>query len=183
LFKIIIGRREEEVLSISKILKNRRGLTLLEVLLSITILGIVVTSFLSFFNHAYSYTKKNEDKTVGINVARNVLNFFEQQDYTKIKTAYFSGTNPEVKITIDNCDDVVVGELSETVFSDSEACRRFFIPENNKINNVEFLPTVIFTRELSATEVKPDLEDQLIGVEVTVNWNEQSTSVKGLIKK
>ncbi|MDQ0156131.1 type IV pilus modification PilV family protein [Robertmurraya andreesenii] len=168
-------------MSISKILKNRRGLTLLEVLLSITILGIVVTSFLSFFNHAYSYTKKNEDKTVGINVARNVLNYFEQQDYGKIKDTYFSDSlsEDEVTITKASCEDQIPGKL-EIFFHDRDACKKFFTPE---INNVEFSPTVKFTRDLSSNGDKPDLRDQLIGVEVEVEWNKQTTSVRGLIKK
>lgn len=159
---------------------NENGLTLIEVLLSITILGIVATTFLSFFSNAYSYTKMNEDKTVGINVARNILNFFEQQDYEKMRTAYFYGTNPQdrVEITIDHCDDHTG---TQVVFSDVEACERFFTPENNKVNNVEFYPTVFFTRKLS--DSGPDLEDQLIGVEVKVEWNKQSASVKGLIKR
>ena len=54
-------------------MNNQKGISLLEVLLSITILSIITLSILSFFNQAYDYTKRNEDKTVGINVARNVL--------------------------------------------------------------------------------------------------------------
>ena len=68
-----------------KNLQNQSGFTLVEVLLSITLLGIVLISFLGLFNQAYSYTNKNENKTVGINVARNVLYYFEQQDYTAIE--------------------------------------------------------------------------------------------------
>ncbi len=83
--------------------RNERGFTLLEVLLSITILGIVIISFLSFFNQAYSYTKKNEDKTVGINVARNVLYYMEQQDYTRMKS--YLGTNLEKEIDITSCEN------------------------------------------------------------------------------
>lgn len=166
--------------------KDENGFTLIEVLISITILGIVATSFLSFFNNAYSYTKINEDKTVGINVARNILNFFEQQDYSKIKKAYLSNSIPEKIITIENCSDQVqlkVDSPSEDVFSDLEACKRFLTPEKNKVNNVVFTPTVKYTRDLSTTETKPNLENQLIGVEIKVEWNNQSTSVKGLISK
>lgn len=108
-------------MSIRRILRNRKGLTLIEVLLSITILGIIATSFLSFFNQAYSYTKKNEDKTVGINVARNVLNYFEQQDFDLIKDAYLSDSSIEYKdILIDNCDDKT-SSITDTVFSDPVA--------------------------------------------------------------
>lgn len=168
-------------MSIRWILRNRKGLTLIEVLLSITILGIIATSFLSFFNQAYSYTKKNEDKTVGINVARNVLNYFEQQDFGKIKDTYFPDSFPDdqVEITKSSCAKEIPGKL-EVFFSAQVDCEDFFSPE---INNVEFTPTIILTRNLSTTETKPNLEDQLIGIEVKVDWNKQSTLVKGLIKK
>lgn len=171
-------------MSIRRILRNRKGLTLIEVLLSITILGIIATSFLSFFNQAYSYTKKNEDKTVGINVARNVLNYFEQQDFDLIKDAYLSDSSIEYKdIQIDNCDDKT-SSITDTVFSDPVACKSFF---TTKVNNVDFLAHVKFTRDIfdneNPSKAKPNLQEQLIGVEVKVDWNNQTTTVRGLIKK
>ena len=90
----------------NKYLRNQTGLTLLEVLLSITILGIVLISFLSFFNQAYSYTNKNENKTIGINVARNVLYYIEQQDFTSIEKIYFpEESSAPIDLTIENCTD------------------------------------------------------------------------------
>lgn len=161
--------------------KNERGLTLIEVLLSITILGIVATSFLSFFNQAYSYTKMNEDKTVGINVARNVLYYVEQQDFDKIKNTYLTGD--EKDITIDNCNDIYAKKPNETVFDDPEVCKGFFA---TKINNVDFDATVTFTKDLMDDDdpnPKPNLQSQLIGVEVIVKWpHKKETSVKGLIE-
>lgn len=164
---------------------NENGLTLIEVLLSITILGIIATTFLSFFSNAYSYTKMNEDKTVGINVARYVLNYFEQQDYDKVKKAYFPNeTSPNIKdITVDNCHDM--NSLnSEYVFNNIELCNRIF---TTPVNGVDYLAEVKFTKDISAGELpgsKPEfLERQLVGVEIMVKWGDKTTEVRGLIKK
>lgn len=151
----------------NKYFKNESGLTLIEVLLSITILGIVLTSFLSFFNQAYSYTKMNEDKTVGINVARNVLYYFEQQDFTSIEKLYLSGDNPPpVNLKKENCSDSVF---------DLDVCKGFFSTE---INNTEFETEVTLQRH-------PKLAEYLIPVTVTVRWDEdkKSATVEGVIKK
>ncbi len=169
-----------------KLVHNAKGLTLVEILVSITILGIIMTTFLSFFNHAYSYTKKNENKTVGINVARNILYYFEQQDFEKIYQAYFKENDEitEKEINPVNCNDVLIGEKTEIVFDDPSVCKSFF---STKINNVDYESKVIFTRGIENDEIpeedKPDLQEQLIGVEVTVMWNSQTASVRGLIQK
>lgn len=167
-----------------KVMRNDKGLTLIEVLLSITILGIIATSFLSFFTQSYSYTKMNEDKTVGINVARNVLYYIEKQDFQKIKEAYLS-TDDTMEVTIDNCGDSVKNNPSKTVFDDPNVCREFF---TSRINNVDFTSTVSFSKELvdpeNPSESKPNLQSQLIGVVVNVKWDdEKETEVKGLIEK
>ncbi|MGG0716307.1 type II secretion system protein [Robertmurraya massiliosenegalensis] len=163
-------------------MRCEKGLTLIEVLISITILGIIMTSFLSFFNQAYSYTKTNEDKTVGINVARNVLYYFEQQDFKKIKENYFSHeTIMEKEISTDNCRDIVNGE---TVFDDPTVCESFF---DTKVNEVDYKSKVRFTKNILDFENpdrdKPNLQDQLIGVEITVQWGNHTADVRGLIKK
>lgn len=158
-----------------KMLKNNQGLTLIEVLVSITLLGIVLTTFLSFFNQAYSYTKKNQDKTVGINVARNVLYYLEQQDYHLIQAQYFSGITPpeKVPLTIGNCTDPVF---------DSVVCKGFF---SSKVNNVDYTASVNLTRDVKddTNQLKPDLTMYLTGVEVEVKWGNQAAKVRGLIKK
>lgn len=155
----------------SKFLRNNRGFTLLEVLLSLTILGIVLTSTMTFFSQAYSYTKINEDKTVGINVARNVLYYFEQQEFDKFRDAF--GLNPDndihderVVLKVDSCNN--------PVFTQS-VCEGFFLTE---INNVIFEATVTI-REHS----DDDLRAYLFPVEVTVFWGKDSSAVvEGVIK-
>lgn len=166
-------------------IKNEKGLTLIEVLLSITILGIVLTTFLAYFNNAYSYTKMNEDKTVGINVARYVLNYFEQQDYTKIKNTFFpEETSPDpAVVTVADCGNTVPLN-TEPVFNIVELCTKMFTTE---INGVDYVAEVELWRDINAGDAsgtKPDfLENQLIGVNVKINWEGKSTEVGGFIKK
>jgi len=155
-----------------KNIHSENGLTLIEVLLSITILAIILTSFLSFFNQAYSYTKKNEDKTIGINVARNVLYYMEQQDYETFSN-YISKNSDVSTMTYNSCTD------SSLNFSVEEAkvCQGFF---STTINNTPFGTTVTLQEHDS-------LSDYLIPVKVTVTWNEnrnqQTATVEGVIKK
>ncbi|MFJ5621771.1 prepilin-type N-terminal cleavage/methylation domain-containing protein [Peribacillus loiseleuriae] len=54
-------------------LKNNQAFTLIEVLTSITILGIVLTIFLSFFYNAITFSTKTEDKLTAINLAEQEL--------------------------------------------------------------------------------------------------------------
>lgn len=54
-------------------LKNNQAFTLIEVLASITILGIVLTIFLSFFSNATLFSSKTEDKLSAINLAEKEL--------------------------------------------------------------------------------------------------------------
>lgn len=56
-----------------KIIKNNQAFTLIEVLASITILGIVLTVFLSFFSNATLFSSKTEDKLTAINYADKAL--------------------------------------------------------------------------------------------------------------
>jgi len=67
--------------------KNNNGFTLIEVLASITILGIVLTVFLSFFSNSMTFSVKAEDKLTAINLAEkelyDVTNSIEA--YCKIK--------------------------------------------------------------------------------------------------
>ncbi|MGM0835955.1 MAG: type IV pilus modification PilV family protein [Bacillota bacterium] len=68
-----------------KLFEEERGFTLLEVLISMTILSVVVIGMMSFFENSYSYVKENESKTVATQVARNVMNYVEKQDFSKME--------------------------------------------------------------------------------------------------
>lgn len=150
-----------------KFFDNDRGFTLLEVLLSVTILSIVIISFLAFFNQAYSYTKQNEDKTVFINVARNVLYYMEQQDYTAMNA--YLGNDSTKEITFDDCTKLTLRAGN---------CEDFFGSKANIVNSTDVTTTVQLNKH-------DDLPSQLISVTVFVKWNDnkREASVKGVIKK
>ena len=67
---------------------SENGLTLIEVLISISILGILLIVFMRFFLQAGTFTNLNEKRTVGINVARNALMFMEKQNFLKVKNDF-----------------------------------------------------------------------------------------------
>jgi prepilin-type N-terminal cleavage/methylation domain-containing protein len=58
-------------------LGNQNGLTLLEVLLSIVILAIVLTSFAGFFSQSAMFVKKNEEKLSTSQTTQKIVNLIE----------------------------------------------------------------------------------------------------------
>ncbi|MED4353788.1 prepilin-type N-terminal cleavage/methylation domain-containing protein [Schinkia azotoformans] len=65
--------------------KNKNGFTLLEVLLSLTLIFLIVFPLFRFFLQAYDYTMENRNKTIAVNIARNVVNYMEKQDIHVMK--------------------------------------------------------------------------------------------------
>ncbi|MBS8265086.1 prepilin-type N-terminal cleavage/methylation domain-containing protein [Mesobacillus boroniphilus] len=79
---------------------NQKGMTLIEVLLSIVIISIILTSFAGFFSQSAIFIKKNENKLSTSQTAQKIVNLIEV-NVTKNKLANFSGcTNSEC--TLDN---------------------------------------------------------------------------------
>lgn len=60
-----------------KKLDDQKGITLLEVLLSIVLLVIVLTSFAGFFTQSAMFVKKNEDKISTTQTAQQIVNIIE----------------------------------------------------------------------------------------------------------
>ncbi|WP_423407551.1 hypothetical protein AABM38_17565 [Heyndrickxia sp. MSNUG] len=58
-------------------LDEEKGLTLVEVLLSIVLLVIILTSFASFFTQSAMFVKKNEDKLSTTQTAQQIVNQIE----------------------------------------------------------------------------------------------------------
>lgn len=58
-------------------LDDQKGITLLEVLLSIVLLVIVLTSFAGFFTQSAMFVKKNEDKISTTHTAQQIVNLIE----------------------------------------------------------------------------------------------------------
>ncbi|WP_409297418.1 type IV pilus modification PilV family protein [Peribacillus sp. SCS-26] len=153
-----------------KILNKNGGFSLLEVLIAVTLLGILLLSAMGIFNQAYTHTKQNESKTVGINVARNVLNYVERQPFEKIQDAYFpedSTTRPPQSITLQLSDclknkDAFEGNC-ETVFQ-------------SKVNNVTY------EAEVTISRADGDLSDYIMPLAVEVKWGGREAIVRGVLK-
>lgn len=167
--------KEGDQMNPHKFLCNSKGFTLVEVMLSITILGIIAISMFTFFTQAYSYTKINEDKTLGTYVARNTLVYMERQNFNKVYEHYFSSSNGEtidspIQLRQENCFDIHVS--GEIVFD--QFCSEMF---SQTFNNVPFTVNV---------EIQPhsDLskKNYLIPTKVIVNWGESNTTfIEGYI--
>ncbi|WP_223591142.1 type IV pilus modification PilV family protein [Neobacillus bataviensis] len=82
--------------------KNEKGLTLIEVLVSIVILAMVLLTTMSFFPQMGFVNKQNQDKTQAINVAKEVLiNWQESSDVKWFlvksdRVTGFTSTDPKV---------------------------------------------------------------------------------------
>jgi hypothetical protein len=149
----------------------------METMLSITILGIVMLGVMTLFKQAYLYTILNEDKTVGINVARNALMYMKKQSFIELKN-YFTDTDKELKILI--CE--TIDENGNTIENYQFFAEAASIPatcENIEINNTKYDITV------QAEENKENYQSYFIPIKVIVTWErnniEQSTELKGVI--
>lgn len=156
-----------------KILSSSKGLTLIEVLVSLTILSIILLGIMNFFNQAYSYTNSNQKKTAAVNVARNALTFMEQSTGTNsfiairerlVKNEKSSGT-----LQICNSEYMLIWKGDATPTDCSPVT----------INNIPYHVSIVPTLDKKYT-------DYFIPLTVKVDWKvnkrEYTTSVEGAIK-
>lgn len=52
---------------------NDKGLTLIELLVSLALISIVIVTFLSFFSQSVLFSSKSEDKLTAVNIAEKVI--------------------------------------------------------------------------------------------------------------
>ncbi|MRX71441.1 prepilin-type N-terminal cleavage/methylation domain-containing protein [Bacillus lacus] len=149
--------------------KREQGFTLLEVLISVTILGIISLAMLSFFSQSYSYTKKSEESTLGIYTAKNMLNYLERQDFTLISELYAAEKDADFSLTLHaglHCE--AKAKTGERIFS--EQCSTMFQP---LLNNRSY--------SITAKILQPVQKQHLLPVMVTSEWNGQSVTLEGYI--
>ncbi|MBO0960705.1 prepilin-type N-terminal cleavage/methylation domain-containing protein [Neobacillus sp. MM2021_6] len=90
-------------MNLKKIISSNNGLSLIEVLVSLTILGIISIGIMNFFSQAYSFTSSNQNKTNAINVARNAMMYMEKQSFIEIKDEFDRNSSKEISLFI--CED------------------------------------------------------------------------------
>jgi prepilin-type N-terminal cleavage/methylation domain-containing protein len=109
----------------NKQVQNECGFTLLEILLSITILGIILLGFFQFFGQSMIFSNKNEAKLQAVNIARQVMNELQGQALNKSTPSPLSSTNPNHKEIINsllqssNVDDLTNGRFEITLSFDT----------------------------------------------------------------
>lgn len=156
-------------MKLRKILSSTNGLTLVEVLLSLTILGIIMIGIMQFFTQAYSFTNSNQNKTTAINVARNAMIYIEKQSFIETKKNLEDYPADVISLLICN-DEYKLVRNSDTTIT---GCNPI------KINNVDYDVTIAF---------KEDVTDEsfMIPLVVKVNWEvnkkQYSTELEGAIK-
>lgn len=165
---------EGDEMKYRNILSQESGLTLIEVLLSMTILGIIFISVMNLFSQSYTYTKANEDKTVGINVARNVLNYMEHVPFKNMQTEL--GNDPANPQNADPNKELVftINSCSNPNLFEEDVCKGIF---ETKLNNMKFSTTITVRNHK-----EEDYRSYLIPVEVKVVWGDKSATVRGYIK-
>lgn len=165
--------KEGEKVNYKKIFSNEKGFTLIEILLSVTILGIIMIGVMGFFTQAYSYTNMNQKKTAGINVARNALMHIERENFIFVRNKFENNSSEKPLLKI--CEDQYTILWSDIV--EDSSCKPI------RVNNVDYHVTI------EATE-KPEKDSQnysfFVPLKTTVTWKinrkENSTVLEGVIK-
>ncbi|MBM7701349.1 prepilin-type N-terminal cleavage/methylation domain-containing protein [Metabacillus iocasae] len=152
---------------------NQKGLTLIEVLASLVVLMIVFSGLMHFFSNAYSYTRSSQNKTAGINVARNALTFMEKQSFIEMHETFIT-------------NDKTLYLYVCTNHASSEKEYRYvetpILPSGCKSISVNNIP---FTVQVSHEKSDNSKDRYMIPIEVMVEWerNNQvlSTEVRGAV--
>ncbi|MEK3790891.1 prepilin-type N-terminal cleavage/methylation domain-containing protein [Paenibacillus sp. FSL R7-0204] len=169
------------------------GFTLIEVLAAIVILSIVSLVLTSYFTHALSYSKSNQNKTIMVNLARNALFYMEKQDFEAMSNYFnINDTNPNAahpSIEAKQCTS------TSCMYSNDDFINSSVLPEvlNPVINNILYQVNITYQADLHRDMLtggdnrKQEMAPYLIPVQIEVtgpggpNANTASTVVEGYI--
>ncbi|WP_445490100.1 type IV pilus modification PilV family protein [Niallia sp. 03133] len=152
-----------------KLISSSKGLTLIEVLVSLMILSIILLGVMNFFNQAYSYTNLNQKKTAAVNVARNALTFVEQSSFMEIKDMLEKDSSAKGRLLV--CDNSYM--IQWTNNTNLANCHPI------TINNIDY-----------GVEIDPNSDENytsfFIPISVKVTWEVNNhtydTTVEGAVK-
>ena len=141
-------------------MSNERGFSLVEILCSIVILGLVATVFFQFFLFSQKTTTSSQEKLVAINIAQGVLERMNHRGYLEI-------TEPE------DPESIAYPKTYSTSTCNVTECPKYTF----RINNVDY-KIVIEVGE------KPDskLRIRSVVVKVLDADNKPQSSVKGFVE-
>jgi prepilin-type N-terminal cleavage/methylation domain-containing protein len=137
---------------------SEKGFSLIEVLLSLTILSVSVIGISQFYNQANQISSGNNNKLVATNLARMTLERV-QHDYSS-----FDITS-------------TVGTYNKTVCQTTECQNLYEVTINNIPYNVE-----IGVQRQSANEVLVKLFPVKVTIKYEVNNKVRTTAVEGYVK-
>jgi prepilin-type N-terminal cleavage/methylation domain-containing protein len=189
------------------IISRVNGFTLLEVLLSITILSTVAIGMFYFFTNAMKYTTYNQGKTVAINIARGVLAYMERLDFTALKQyvdkELHDSNMPFVQLNASSCNlplfeekqvcEALLRPTINNVTYDETRIHVFLIPYNDKEawDKLQASPPEEFPASLkkkihneNIENLDTDLQNYLLKIYVIVRWGDradESEWVEGVI--
>ena len=161
-----------------KILTDSKGLTLVEVLVSLTILGIVLMGTMKFFSQAYTYTNMNEKKTAAVNVARNALMHIEKENFIEVRERFRNNKNETLSLQI--CNSAYKLFWSDASY-DIE-CSPIIV------NNIEYNVTINLLKSEDENVNLADGEHSsfFVPLEASVSWEingkEEISTIEGEIK-
>lgn len=112
-------------------MKKNDGFTLIEVLVSIVILGMLLTSFFQFFVFSQKTTITNKEKLVAVNIAQNVLEQIKDGTYPEItdKTQIAGVTYPKTYNAALTCtqSDAVQKNACQQKYNKTEDQKKYSI--------------------------------------------------------
>lgn len=159
-----------------KKLLNQQGMTIIELLVSLVILTILFTGAMQFFPQSFSYTRDNQSKTIGINVARNALHYMQGQSFLKIKKEI---KDSKKVLSLYICERK---ENNETVKFYSYQDSKLPIPtdcKNIEINSLSYEVTMEENNDDKGTDT---YKSSIIPITVTVKWKGKDSDVSTIVK-
>ncbi|WP_100371704.1 type IV pilus modification PilV family protein [Bacillus sp. FJAT-45037] len=109
------------MLNVKQYFKKEHGLTLVEILVSIVIMGILIISFLNLFSQSILSSSKVEDRLTAVNIAEKVLT--EVKESHSVNLDHYNQTEGIHFFDINNkryyirADELLTNELGLTVVS------------------------------------------------------------------
>lgn len=73
--------------------KSDSGYTFVEILVALTILGIVVVPFLGFFSGSFAVITSSGNQTRAINLCRDKIEILKAEDFSSVYSSYITESN------------------------------------------------------------------------------------------
>lgn len=116
-----------------QIFKNKKGVTLIEIVATITITSIALLLIYNILNYNVRQNAINRERTVNVNIANGIYNYLDSIDYTQLHDLL--GENKSFLLSVENC---------KTDYSHLFSCDIFEPTINNKKYSQDNLYVYLF---------------------------------------